>query len=146
MHAGEYEVARDRLLGLGYSPVADYDERLQRLTERDMAFSRTDSSGASWSVELHWMLAERGSANLDELKIWREAVVFDVEGLEVRCPSLEGTILLLAINLRKHRFARLKNLCDLDHLIRQFGGRDRLGGTSSRRSQGECLHSSSACS
>jgi Uncharacterised nucleotidyltransferase len=123
IHADDYEIARARLTDLSYAPVNDYDERLQRLTGRDMAFCRTDSRGAPWSVELHWMLAERGSASLDEPKIWRQSSVFNIEGRDVRCPALEDTILLLAVNLRKHRFARLKNLCDLDHLVRQFGGR-----------------------
>ena len=122
VHADEYELARERLMGLGYGAVDEYDERLQRLTGRDMAFRRADGSGVSWSVELHWMLAERGSASLDELKIWRQSSLIDVEGRHVRCPGLEDTMLLLAVNLRKHRFARLKNLCDLDHVVGKFRG------------------------
>jgi Uncharacterised nucleotidyltransferase len=44
-----------------------------------------------------------------------------IDGHAVRTPGCADTLLLLALNLRQHRFTRLKTLCDVDRLLRLEG-------------------------
>jgi hypothetical protein len=44
-----------------------------------------------------------------------------IDGHAVRTPGSADTLLLLALNLRQHRFTRLKTLCDVDRLLRLEG-------------------------
>ncbi|HZT97546.1 MAG TPA: nucleotidyltransferase family protein [Chloroflexota bacterium] len=119
----DYELARNRLLQLGYRPIAGYDEKLQRRRARDMGFLRTDVDGLTWSVELHWRLAEIGATHLDEQAIWDGADTLRLaDTMWIRTPNLRDTLLLLAVSFRKHRFARLKAVCDLARLLELKAG------------------------
>ncbi len=121
IHEQDFELARNVLIGLGYHQMPPYEERLQRIRGKDLGFMRTDDDGVTWSVELHWKLAETGATNLNEDSIWARSQAVRLSNTWVRTPSKEDTVMLLALNLRKHRFARLKTVCDLDHLLRNEG-------------------------
>jgi hypothetical protein len=58
---------------------------------------------------------------LDEAGIWARARDVLIDGHTVRTPGSADTLLLLTLNLRRHRFTRLKTLCDLDRLLRLEG-------------------------
>jgi hypothetical protein len=113
----DYDRARAALTTLGYAVMADYDEEIQRRYGKDVAFTRIDSSNKTWSVELHWRLTEPGAPELDILDVWRRARLVNVGDRQFQTTSPEHTLLLLALNLRKQRFARLKTVCDIAHLI-----------------------------
>lgn len=117
VHASDYEHARSGLDGLGYVVMPGYDESIQRRQAKDVGFTRVDLDGKQWSVEIHWRFAEPGTTNLNEDTVWAAAQTVSIPGGTVRCPSPEHTLLLLSLNLRKHRFARLKTLCDIASLL-----------------------------
>ena len=96
-------------------------ERYQRLAGRDLFFVRHDEHGIHWSVELHWQLHDPAMGTLDEGGIWARARDVLIDGHAVRTPGSADTLLLLALNLRQHRFTRLKTLCDVDRLLRLEG-------------------------
>lgn len=117
----DYARARNHLSELGYRVMDAYDEDLQRRMGKDVAFIRTDSQGKRWSVEVHWRLSEPGAARLDESGVWGTARQVPFPGGSFRCPSHHHSLLLLALNLRKHGFARLKTIFDIDRLVRSEG-------------------------
>jgi hypothetical protein len=121
VRAQDYPIARARLLMIGYRPLDRHVERYQRVAGRDLSFVRHDEHGASWSVELHWQLLDPAAGTLDEAGIWARACDVLIDGHAVRTPGSADTLLLLALNLRQHRFARLKTLCDVDRLLRLEG-------------------------
>jgi hypothetical protein len=121
VRAQDYPVARARLLMIGYRPLGRHVERYQRVAGRDLSFVRRDEHGARWSVELHWQLHDPAMGTFDEGGIWARARDTLIDGHAVRTPGFADTLLLLALNLRQHRFARLKTLCDVDRLLRLEG-------------------------
>ena len=123
VRAQDYHVARAALLMIGYRPLGRHVERYQRVAGRDLSFRPPpDEHGALWSVELHWQLHDPATGTLDEGGIWARARDVMIDGHAVRSPGSADTLLLLALNLRQHRFARLKTLCDVDRLLRLEGG------------------------
>ena len=121
VRAQDYSIARARLLMIGYRPPGRHVERYQRVAGRDLSFVRHDEHGAPWSVELHWQLHDPAIGALDEGGIWARARDVLIDGHAVRTPGSADTLLLLALNLRQHRFTRLKTLCDVDRLLRLEG-------------------------
>jgi hypothetical protein len=121
VRAQDYSIARARLLMIGYRPLGRHAERYQRAAGRDLSFVRHDEHGAPWSVELHWHLHDPAIGALDEGGIWARARDVLIDGHTVRTPGSADTLLLLALNLRQHRFTRLKTLCDIDRLLRLEG-------------------------
>jgi hypothetical protein len=122
VRAQDYLSARARLLMSGYRPLGRHVERYQRAAGRDLSFRPPpDEHGASWSVELHWQLHDPAMAALDEAGIWARARDVLIDGHAVRTPGSADMLLLLALNLRQHRFTRLKTLCDVDRLLRLEG-------------------------
>jgi hypothetical protein len=122
VRAQDYPLARARLLKSGYRPPARHVERYRRAAGRDLSFRPPpDEHGAPWSVELHWQLHDPAMGTLDEGGIWARARDVLIDGHAVRTPGSADTLLLLALNLRRHRFTRLKTLCDVDRLLRLEG-------------------------
>ncbi|HKC75734.1 MAG TPA: nucleotidyltransferase family protein, partial [Chloroflexota bacterium] len=120
--AQDYPIARARLLKSGYRPAGRHVERYRRAAGRDLSFHPpADEYGAPWSVELHWQLHDPAMGTLDEAGIWARARDVLINGHAVRTPGSADTLLLLALNLRQHRFTRLKTLCDVDRLLRLEG-------------------------
>jgi hypothetical protein len=112
-----YEQAREALAQLGYAIVPGEDERMQLLQTKDVGFARIDEDGLPWCVEVHVRFTEPGAPDLDVDSVWRDSVTIDIASEIVRVPSPEHTLLLLALNLRKHRFARLKTVIDIARLV-----------------------------
>ena len=121
VRAQDYPIARARLLKSGYRPPGRHVERYRRASGRDLSFVRYDEHGALWSVELHWQLHDPAMGTLDEGGVWARARDVLIDGHAVRTPGSADTLLLLALNLRQHRFTRLKTLCDVDRLLRLEG-------------------------
>ncbi|HKO23307.1 MAG TPA: nucleotidyltransferase family protein [Chloroflexota bacterium] len=121
IRAQDYPIARARLLMRGYRPPGRHVERYRRAAGRDLSFVRYDEHGAPWLVELHWHLHDPAIGTLDEGGIWARARDVLIDGHAVRTPGSADTLLLLALNLRRHRFSRLKTLCDVDRLLRLEG-------------------------
>jgi Uncharacterised nucleotidyltransferase len=122
VRAQDYPLARARLLKSGYHPPARHVERYRRASGRDLSFRPPpDEHGARWSVELHWQLHDPAMGIPDEGGIWARARDVLIDGHAVRTPGSADTLLLLALNLRQHRFTRLKTLCDVDRLLRLEG-------------------------
>jgi hypothetical protein len=136
----DYPIARARLLLSGYRPPGRHIERYRRAAGRDLSFVRYDEHGALWSVELHWQLHDPAMGPLDEAGIWARARDVLIDGHPVRTPGSADTLLLLALNLRQHRFTRLKTLCDVDRLLRLEGeGIDWPGLHAQAHAAGICL-------
>jgi hypothetical protein len=121
VQAQDYPIAWARLLKSGYRPAGRHVARYRRAAGRDLSFVRDDEHGAPWSVELHWQLHDPALGTLDEGGIWARARDVLIDGHAVRTPGSADTLLLLALNLRHHRFTRLKTLCDVDRLLRLEG-------------------------
>jgi dTDP-4-amino-4,6-dideoxygalactose transaminase len=113
----DYAPAREALTALGYRVMDEYDESIQRRQSKDVAFIRQDETAMTWSVELHWRLTEPGAPDLAESNIWERAERISFSRGTFMSPSPEHTLLLLALNLRKHRFARLKTVCDIARVV-----------------------------
>lgn len=117
IHAKDYPQARAALADLGYQVLEGYDESIQRRRAKDVAFIRADSDGKSWSAELHWRLTEPGGPEVDGNGVWSRAERVAVGGTSFLTTGPEQTLLLLALNLRKQRFARLKTACNVTRLV-----------------------------
>ena len=86
-----------------------------------MRFMRSDSHGNTWSV-LHWRLTEPGGPELSLSRIKNFSQRLEVGSIEFRTTGDEHTLLLLALNLRKQRFARLKTIVDISRLLESQAG------------------------
>lgn len=121
VHHSDYVAARSALQTLGYRVSPDYDEHLQLRQAKDVPFTRRDSSGKSWFVELHWRLSAPPAPTPSLARIWSEAQWITYSGGRFLAASDKHTLLLLALNLRKQRFARLKTICDVRQLLEVTG-------------------------
>lgn len=117
----DYSAARAALRSIGYNPPGPHVERYQRLVGRDLSLIPQDERASSMSVELHWRMSGPAAGMLDEVSIWKRSQQVTINDWLVDVPGPEDTLLLLALNLRLHRFARLKTLCDIGRLLRQEG-------------------------
>jgi hypothetical protein len=115
--SSDYYRARAALTRLGYSVMVGYDERIQRLKGKDVAFSRNDATDLTWSVELHWRLSEPGGPE-PSAGLPRHSRLTEYGGASFMVPGVEHTLLVLALNLRKQRFARLKTVVDIAQVLR----------------------------
>jgi len=122
VRASDYGAVRERLVANGYRPPSSVDERHQQSAARDASFQPPPGTEMSRSVEVHWQLGGPLPEMLDENGIWDRACTLMVDEYPVRTPSAMDTLLLLVLNLRQHRFRRLKTLCDIDRLLRIQGG------------------------
>ncbi len=113
----DYVPAKTAIERLGYVILPVENERLQLLQTKDVGFARVDDRGNSWTVELHVRFTEPGAPDLDADVVWKCASPLEIGGRAVSVPSGEHTLLLLALNLRKHRFARLKTVVDIGRLV-----------------------------
>ena len=70
-------------------------------------------------VEPHWAVALHQMAfDLDYDALWRDSFAGEFEGAPCRVPSTEWELLLLCVHGGKHRWCRLKWLCDLAAFVR----------------------------
>ena len=114
---GDYARAKAALVASGYSIIDCLDEAIQLRQTKDVGFTRRGDDGTSWTVELHVRLTEPGAPDFDPASLWERAKCLEVGGESVRVPDAEHSLILLALNLRKHRFARLKTILDIDRLL-----------------------------
>ncbi len=101
----------------GFEPEFEPGEgqwrRVLRMTKELPLRGRGDSV-----LELHWSFVPRWfPGRLDLEPTFRTAVSLDIDGLEVRTPSVEETVLILCVHGMTHRWDSLRWLVDLAWLL-----------------------------
>lgn len=110
--------AKDVLLQRGYQPALqlnDSEERAYLQTHHDYQFSR---SGDEVAIELQWGVTQWSFAfPLDFDEIWQNRGRISLAGSVVPTISTEELLLMLCVHGTKHRWERLKWVCDIAELI-----------------------------
>jgi hypothetical protein len=106
------------LQSLGYVKpeglTSSHEEFLLR-RQHNLAYAR---DGGLMIVELHWEVAPAHFAAVPiEERVWERAVVVDLFGTAVRCPSPEDLLLALAVHGTKHLWERLAWVSDVAALV-----------------------------
>jgi hypothetical protein len=113
VHEKDFEAAEELLLSLGYEregPVEDnaYNQKLF-------------NTELNTEVELHWgmdspfMPVEVGTEDY-----WHRSVIMMLDDLNVRTFNLDDLLLMLCFHGAKHRWHRLKWLCDISEYVRKY--------------------------
>lgn len=117
VHGEDFKAAEELLLSLGYEregPVEDnaYNQKLF-------------NAELNTEVELHWgmdspfMPVEVGTDDY-----WHRSVSMPLDDLSVRTFSMDDLLLMLCFHGAKHRWHRLKWLCDISEFVRKFPNLD----------------------
>lgn len=118
--------AMDLLASGGYAPAIQLRGAVAASyinTNYEMVFRRP---GGPCPVEIHWGLQEEKflSAALGPEHWWRRMETIQIAGSAVVIPSRADLLLFLCAHGAKHRWERLKWICDISALIRSSPGLD----------------------
>jgi hypothetical protein len=117
----DFERVAAALAGLGYSPRADYQEKLELYCH--VTFEREGAAGVP--VEAHWSLGRDFPSNPDDAALWQGAQTADIREVSVQTLSTENHLLHAALHLAHHTvfggYPSLLWLADVALLSRQQG-------------------------
>ncbi len=106
----DFEQAETLLMELGYvreAPVEDNAYNQKFFYEK-----------LKIQIELHWRLDTPSiPIQVDEENYWQHVTNFNVEGIHTHTFQPDDLLLLLAVHGAKHRWNRLKWLCDIDQFV-----------------------------
>jgi hypothetical protein len=115
----ELSRAKEIVAGLGYSLVRD---------NYSVADDLNEELGCEWTyyhpkavLEIHWNIVDKLSRfNINVQELIDRAVVFDMSGRQELMLSPEDMLLHLCIHQYKHHWQRLRDLCDIAEIARQY--------------------------
>jgi hypothetical protein len=111
-------VARDLLLGEGYTlakPLTPAQQELLLRTQHNLQFARDNRH---LLLELHWEVAPHLFAvSVQENELWQNLTTMNLNGHEVKTLRAEDLLFSLCVHGSRHLWERLGWICDIAELI-----------------------------